>query len=67
MAYGFDMVVVGNRVVSTGASAGGGAGAFDGPASSLVLTGARGDVLVVVVVARDDAGFVRETGVSRSG
>ncbi|BBX91617.1 hypothetical protein MBOE_32660 [Mycolicibacterium boenickei] len=58
--------MVGGAVVSTGTSAGGG-GALGIPVSSLVLTGVRGTVLVVVVDDRDDAGFVGATGVSRSG
>lgn len=60
------MVVVGGAVVSAGTS-GGGVGALDVPMSSLVLTGVRGEVLVLVVVDRDDTGFVDVTGVSRSG
>lgn len=60
------MVVVGGAVVST-ATSGGGGGALDVPTSSLVLTGVRGDVLVLVVIDRDDTGFVGVTGVSRSG
>lgn len=59
------MVVVGGAVVSAGRSGGGG-GAVDVPMSSLVLTGVRGAVLVLVVTARDD-GFTGVTGVSRSG
>ena len=57
--------MVGGAVVSDGASGGGG-GAVEGPMSSLVLTGVRGVVLVLVVTARDD-GFTGVTGVSRSG
>ncbi len=59
------MVVVGGAVVSAGSSGGGG-GAVDVPMSSLVLTGVRGAVFVLVVAARDD-GFTGVTGVSRSG
>lgn len=60
------MVVVGGAVVSIGTSGGGG-GALDVPMSSLALTGVGGEVLVLVVVDRDDTGFVDVTGVSRSG
>lgn len=61
------MVVVAGALVSTGTvCSGGGGGAVDVPMSSLVLTGVRGAVLVLVVVDRDD-GFTGATGVSRSG